>query len=77
MCLAVPMKISRLLPDGRAVAERGKSEIEIDVSLLDSPEQGEYVIVHAGYALETIDTPDAEERIELLGDLAGDQERGS
>ena len=68
MCLAVPMEIVRLLDSGRAIARRESEEMEVDVSLLSSIEIGAYVIVHAGYALETVEDEDAEERIALLRD---------
>ena len=68
MCLAVPMEIVRI--DGvLALVRQNKTEIEIDISLLDDPKPGNFVIVHAGYALEIIDSGDAAERIELLSDF--------
>ncbi len=68
MCLAVPMEIVRI--DGVSASVRqNNTEIEIDISLLESPKPGDYVIVHAGYALEIIETGDAAERIELLNDF--------
>lgn len=66
MCLAVPMRIVEVLDPPRAVAERGCERLDIDVSLLERVEPGDYVIVHAGYALETVESEDAEERIALL-----------
>ena len=68
MCLAVPMEIIRI--DGvLALVRQNNTEIEIDISLLDDPKPGNFVIVHAGYALEIIDSGDATERIELLSDF--------
>ncbi len=68
MCLAVPMEIVRI--DGElALVRQNNTEIEIDISLLDDPKPGNFVIVHAGYGLEIIDTGDATERIELLSDF--------
>ena len=52
-----------------ALVRQNKTEIEIDISLLDDPKPGNFVIVHAGYALEIIDSGDAAERIELLSDF--------
>ena len=68
MCLAVPMEIVRI--DGElALVRQNNTEIEIDISLLDDPKPGNFVIVHAGYGLEIIDTGDATDRIELLSDF--------
>ena len=66
MCLAVPMEILKLQADNRAVARQGKTEVEIDVSLLENPKPGDYVIIHAGFAIETLDLQEAEERIDLF-----------
>ena len=63
------MQITRLLGDNRAVATRESQVLEIDISLLESPEVGEYVIVHAGFALEIIEHDDAVERIAFLTDI--------
>jgi len=70
MCLAIPMRITRLLPDGRAAVERDGLQAEVDVSLLENPEPGAYVIVHAGFALEVLDLAEAEERLQLFRRLA-------
>lgn len=70
MCLAVPMRISRLLESGRAVVAQGTVEIEVDVSLLSDPQPGDHVIVHAGYAIESLALQEAEERLALFRRMA-------
>jgi hydrogenase expression/formation protein HypC len=70
MCLAVPMRISRLLESGRAMVAQGAVEIEVDVSLLSDPRAGDHVIVHAGYAIETLALEEAEQRLALFRRLA-------
>jgi hydrogenase expression/formation protein HypC len=70
MCLAVPMRISRLLAGGRAVVAQGPAEVEVDVSLLEDPRPGDHVIVHAGYAIESLDPREAEERLALFRRMA-------
>lgn len=49
---------------GAHPAEGGS--FEIDVSLLDGPCVGDYVLVHAGYAIGTVDRREAEETLRLL-----------
>lgn len=39
---------------------------EVSVSLLENPAIGEYVIVHAGFALHKVDPDEADETIELM-----------
>ncbi len=66
MCLAVPVKILRLLGGGKAIVAQGSGELEIDVSLLEQPNPGDHVIVHAGFAIEILSLQEAEERLELF-----------
>lgn len=70
MCLATPMKIEKVLDGKRAVASLGKVQVEVDVSLLHDPRPGDHVIIHAGYAIETLSQEDAEERIALFKTIA-------
>lgn len=69
MCLAVPMRVVELLPEGRARVEREGLEAVVDVSLVDSPEVGDYLIIHAGYAIQALDLEEAEERLRLFEEL--------
>ena len=58
MCLAVPLKITSI--DGPdAVAERDGVRRTIRVDLLKEPKVGEYVMVHAGFAIERLDEEQA------------------
>ncbi len=66
MCLAVPLEIVSLTTGQRAVVRRGEGTLEIDVSLLDAPHVGDFVLVHAGYAIGTVDRLEAEETLRLL-----------
>ena len=70
MCLAVPLVIVRLLDSERALARQGETELEVDVSLVPGIAPGDYVIVHAGFAIQRLELDDAEERIELLRELS-------
>jgi hydrogenase expression/formation protein HypC len=70
VCLAVPLRIDRLLGSSRAVAERDGIELEIDVSLVRDAQPGAYVIVHAGFAIQVVEEEDAAERLELFREIA-------
>jgi hydrogenase expression/formation protein HypC len=70
MCLAVPVKILRMLSKNKAVVGQGSGELTIDVSLLEDPRPGDHVIVHAGYAIETLSLMEAEERLKLFRKMA-------
>jgi len=70
MCLAVPMKLVELEDDCLGVADLDGSRHEVDLSLIDEPRLGDYVIVHAGFAIEKLEQQEADERLALFQQLA-------
>ena len=50
----------------RALAEAEGVKREIGIELLKDVTLGEYVMVHAGYAIEKIDTAEAQETIKVF-----------
>ncbi len=73
MCLAIPMKIVEIREDDMARCRVGQGETYVDASLALLPEPpalGDYVIVHAGFALRALDPADAEETLKLLREIA-------
>ncbi len=69
MCLAVPMKLVELQPDQQALAELEGVRSSVNISLLDGAALGDYVIVHAGFAIEKLDEAAANAQLELLRQL--------
>ncbi len=72
MCLAIPAKIIELYDDNMAKARIGESETYLTTSLMLLPEEasvGDYIIVHAGFALHKIRTEDAEETLRLYREM--------
>lgn len=59
MCLAIPARVMALLPDDQAVVELGGIRKDISVALLDAVEVGDYVVVHVGHAIGTIEPDEA------------------
>ncbi len=69
------MKIEKILDGKKAVVSQGTVSVQVDVSLLENPQPGDHVIVHAGFAIETLSLAEAEERLELfrrMAELSGD-----
>lgn len=63
MCLAVPMKILKI-KDNQAQVEIGGTRLEARLDIVDRPARvGDYVIVHAGYALHVIGEQEAKETL--------------
>lgn len=69
MCLAVPAKILEVNGD-LAKADFGGLTREINVMLVDA-KVGDYVLVHAGYAIQVIDEGEAEEALTLWREILG------
>ncbi|KXS45351.1 MAG: hydrogenase assembly chaperone HypC/HupF [Candidatus Frackibacter sp. T328-2] len=65
MCLAVPAEVIAI--DGKhAVVDLNGNRTEVGIKLVPDVEVGEYLLIHAGYAINKIDAQEAKERIVLL-----------
>jgi hydrogenase expression/formation protein HypC len=69
MCLALPMRI--IAVDG-ALATIATAGLEQRASLMLVPtaKVGDYVLVHAGFAISVIDEVEANETLELLREIS-------
>ncbi|MHB1152379.1 MAG: HypC/HybG/HupF family hydrogenase formation chaperone [Eubacteriales bacterium] len=67
MCLAVPARIAFIDgPDAKyAYAEMNGIRQKINIQLIDSPEIGDHVLIHAGFAIEKIE----EEHFDFLNNF--------
>jgi hydrogenase expression/formation protein HypC len=75
MCLAIPGKIIKINDDGNsALVDFDGLQQNVIVALLMNPQAGNYVIVHAGYAIEQMNEKEALEAIEQWKEIAQDQE---
>jgi hydrogenase expression/formation protein HypC len=74
MCLAIPAKIMDLNGE-KAHVDFGQGVLrEVNVSLVEA-KVGDYVLVHAGYAIQLIEEKEAQETLNLWNDiLAAGQE---
>ncbi len=63
MCLAVPLRIKEINGED-AVAERDGVSRKIKVGFIKDPKPGDYVIVHAGFAIERVDEQQAIDDLE-------------
>jgi hydrogenase expression/formation protein HypC len=70
MCLSVPAKIVQV-ESNRAKAEVGGLLREISIDLCPEVAVGEYVLIHAGFAIQRLDEKEAKETLDLLKQLAG------
>jgi hydrogenase expression/formation protein HypC len=73
MCLAVPMKVAEIFQDNTAAVSSGEISLTISLQLVEKPKVGDYLIVHAGYALEVLNIDHANEMIRSLKELSLNQ----
>lgn len=75
MCLAIPGKIIQLNDnDKTAMVDFDGIIQKIIIALIQDPQVGKYVIIHAGYAIEQINEKEALEAINQWKEIAEDQE---
>ena len=59
MCLGVPMQV-KTIADELAVCEIDGVQREASLMMLDGVQVGDYVLIHAGFAIERIDEAEAQ-----------------
>lgn len=65
MCLAVPMQLTRI--DGRiGTVQSSGVEMEVGLDLISEVEVGDFVIVHAGFAISALSREEAEESLAIF-----------
>lgn len=69
MCLGIPLPILTVDSADRGTVDLDGAAQPVDLSLIEDPRPGEYVIVHAGFAIERLDTAEADARIRLFREL--------
>jgi len=75
MCVAVPGKIVEIRDDGplsMAIIDFGGVTKEACIAWIPEVEVGNYVIIHAGFALNIIDEAEAIKTLELMKEVLDD-----
>ena len=66
MCLAVPAKILTVKDTDTALCDFNGVQKDVNVSLINDPKPGDWVIVHVGFALNRIDADEAQKTLQAL-----------
>lgn len=69
MCLAVPLKIISI-KGKMGIGELGGVKKKVSLILLDKVRVGDYVLLHAGFAINKFETKEAEELLQLLREIS-------
>ena len=75
MCLAVPAQVTRLDESGQGAVDYMGSEVRANFSLVPQVRRGDWVIIHAGFAISVLDEAEARETLELFRELADSSRR--
>jgi hydrogenase expression/formation protein HypC len=68
MCLAIPAKIITITKD-KAKVDFGEGVLrEVNITLVDA-KIGDYVLVHAGYAIQVMEEKEAQETLQLWNEI--------
>ena len=68
MCLGIPAKIIKI-DENLGIVEIDGIRRQASFELIENPKVGEYVILHAGFAIQKIDEKEAKETLNLLSSL--------
>lgn len=68
MCLSIPAKIIEI-KDDTATVEIGGNHYSAGLQMLDDVNPGDYVLLHAGFAIQKISDQEARETLELLREM--------
>jgi hydrogenase expression/formation protein HypC len=70
MCLSIPAKLLRA-EDSSGVADLQGNEVAVDLSLVPQAAPGDYLLIHAGFALQVYDEEEARQTLADLKEALG------
>lgn len=75
MCLAIPLKLIEIKNDIGTI-ESGGIKRKVNLSLVENPKLGDFVVVHAGFAITIMDQEEGEKTLDLIKDWPELEEQG-
>lgn len=74
MCLGIPAKVIEIDESSQGKVDYLGTKVKTNFSLLEDIKLGDWVIVHAGFAISKLDQEEANETFSLLREMASKQE---
>jgi hydrogenase expression/formation protein HypC len=74
MCLGIPAKVIQIEESKIGKVEYLGTKIKTNLTLLEDVQVGDWVIVHAGFAISKLNEEEAKETFSLLREIADNQE---
>jgi len=69
MCLAIPAKIEKIVDEHRGTVVLDENRTDVILTLVPEAKVGDWVLVHAGYAITILDEADAKATYDLLSQI--------
>ena len=69
MCHAVPAKVTEVLPDDMAQVDLSGAKKIVSTALVGPVAEGDYLLVHVGYALGRVDPEEAQATLKALEEI--------
>jgi hydrogenase expression/formation protein HypC len=75
MCLSVPAQIVSIDGEFAEVSVSG-ALFRAGIQMIENPQPGEYILLHAGFAIQKISDHEAEETLSLLNEISFANQKG-
>ena len=72
MCLGIPARVEEVRGEMGTVSI-GEAKIEVSLVLVDDVSTGDYVLIHAGFAIASVDEKEAVETLSLIKEMISDE----
>lgn len=70
MCLAIPMRLVEITGEGTGKVDAGGVKTDVVLTMVPQARLGDFLIIHAGFGIEVLDTQEAQIRLDLFRELA-------
>jgi len=70
MCLGIPAKVIQVTPEGTGKVDYLGTKVRVNFSLIEDIRKGDWVIVHAGFAISRLNEEEAQETLALLREIS-------
>ncbi|MGD2295919.1 MAG: HypC/HybG/HupF family hydrogenase formation chaperone [Candidatus Aminicenantes bacterium] len=69
MCLGIPVKVLEVKDSTQGKVDHNGTKVIANFSLLDNVNVGDWVILHAGFAISKLDEKEAQETLQMFREI--------
>jgi len=74
MCLAIPAQLIEILNEREGIAAWSEISRKVALDLVPGVKQGDWILVHTGYAIQVLDPEQARESLTLFQEMLDEPE---